>query len=403
VPEPLIVPLRAPRPVLGAGGDLKNALCLLDGDRALFGPHVGALAQVATQAHWRASAAALAELAGVAPAVVACDAHPRYASRALAARLGLPVIEVQHHHAHVAACLAENGERGPAIGIAFDGTGYGDDGAIWGGEALVADLCRAERVGHLESLPLAGGDAAVRAPRRVAAAYELALLGTVDARTRAALGATQVAVLERMLARGLNTVPTSSAGRLFDAAAAILGLGEDVTYEGQAAMRLEALARRRLDPPTLTLSLREREPVQATRCITRFPLPQGAGQGEGVMTIPYPFALDAGVVRLRALLAALLADRDAGVDVAATAARFHATMVAIVVALARHARDQSGLATVALGGGCFQNRLLLDGSVAALRADGFRVLVHRRVPANDGGLALGQAVVAAARLMGEAG
>jgi hydrogenase maturation protein HypF len=167
-----------------------------------------------------------------------------------------------------------------------------------------------------------------------------------------------------MIARGLNTVPTSSAGRLFDAVAAILGLGDEVTYEAQAAMRLEGAA---ASAPT------QRRP-------------------------PYPFTVAAGIVRLRPLLAALLADRDAGVDVATIAARFHATMVAIVVALARHARERSGLATVALSGGCFQNRLLLDGSVAALAGDGFRVLVHRRVPANDGGLALGQAVVAAACL-----
>ena len=362
VPERLVVPITAPRPLLAAGGDLKNTLCLLDGDRALLGPHVGALAHVATQAHWRATATALADLAGVAPTAVACDAHPQYASRALAERLGLPLVAVQHHHAHVAACLAENGDRGPAIGIAFDGTGYGDDGAIWGGEALLADLSRAERVGHLEYLPLAGGDAAVREPLRVAAAYELALLGAVDARTRAALGEEPVAVLARMIARGVNTVPTSSAGRLFDAVAAILGLAADVTYEGHAAMRLEAAA--------------------------------GAVIPEG----PYPFALDAGIVRLRPLLAALLAERDAGIGVATIAARFHATMAAIVLALARHARACSGLATVALSGGCFQNRRLLAGSVAALAGDGFRVLVHRRVPANDGGLALGQAVVAAARL-----
>ena len=366
VPERIAVPLRAARAVLGVGGDRKNAFCLLDGERALLGPHVGALEQLATQAHWRASLAALAELAGVAPAVVACDPHPGYASRVLAQRLGLPIIEVQHHHAHVAACLADNGERGPAIGIAFDGTGYGSDGAIWGGEALIADLSRAERIGQLEYLPLAGGDAAVRHPLRIAAAYELALLGEVDARTRAALGATQVGVLERMIARGLNTVPCSSAGRLFDAMAALLGLADDVTYEGHAAMRLEAAC--------------------------------ASAQGAGIATTPYPFTIDAGLIRLRTLLAAVLAERDAGVAVATIAARFHATMIAIVLALARHARAHSGLATVALTGGCFQNRLLLDGSVAVLAADGFRVLVHRQAPANDGGLALGQAVVAAARL-----
>jgi len=370
-PSRIAVPLHAARAVLGAGGDQKNAVCLLDAAGALLSPHVGSLAPLATQAHWRASVAALVELAGGAPAVVAFDAHPAYASRALAAALGLPTVEVQHHHAHIAACLADNFERGPVIGIAFDGTGYGSDGAVWGGEALIADLRGAERVGQLEYLPLAGGDAAVRQPLRVAAAYQLALRGAVDARTAAALGATQIGVLERMLAGGVNTVPTSSAGRLFDAVAALLGLGDDVTYEGHAAMRLEAAAR---------------------ACS-----PSGAGRAAANADDGYPFAIDAGVIGLRPLLDAVLAERDAGVPTPRIAARFHAAMVAIVVALARHARARSGLTSVALSGGCFQNRLLLDGGVAALAADGFRVLVHHQVPANDGGLALGQAVVAAAR------
>jgi hydrogenase maturation protein HypF len=279
------------------------------------------------------------------------------------------LVAVQHHHAHVAACLAEHGRRGAAIGVAFDGTGYGTDGAIWGGEVLIADLHHFDRVGHLEYLPLPGGDAAIRHPARLAAAYLLALFGDVrEERLRAVVGPSAIAVLQQMIARNINTIATSSAGRLFDVVAALLGVADEATYEGQAAMQLEALAR------------------------------SGASPAWDAQIEGYPFDVVAGVVGLRSLLAAILRDCDRGVAGAVVARRFHRTMAAIVRALARHARALSGLGIVALSGGCFQNQLLLDDSLALLAADGFDVLVHAQVPANDGGLALGQAVVAAARL-----
>jgi hydrogenase maturation protein HypF len=362
IPQRLATPVRPAAPVLGVGGDLKNAFCLLAGDGALLSQHVGALRQVATQAHFRASLAHLMRLSGIRPALIAHDLHPDYASRALAKRLGAPCVAVQHHHAHVASCLAEHGQRGPAIGIAFDGTGYGSDGAIWGGEVLIADLVGFRRIGHLEYLPLPGGDAAIRHPARVAAAYLLALFGEVrDARLRAALGDPMLATLRRMIERRINTVPTSSCGRLFDAVAALLGIADAVTYEGQAAVMLEALARRDGD---------ERA---------------------------YPFTIADGVVALAPLLAALGAEHADGVADERIARRFHRTLAAIVQAQARAARAQTGLGIVALTGGCFQNRLLLADCLERLNGDGFTVLLHRQVPANDGGLCLGQAVVAAAR------
>jgi hydrogenase maturation protein HypF len=368
-PVRLAVPVRPPRAVLGVGGDLKNVFCLLDRRGAVMSQYIGAMQQAATQTYFRDSLAKLERLTGVNAAVAACDLHPDYASRRLAERLGLPLVAVQHHHAHVAACLAEHGRRGAAIGVAFDGTGYGTDGAIWGGEVLIADLHHFDRVGHLEYLPLPGGDAAIRHPARLAAAYLLALFGDVrEERLRAVVGPSAIAVLQQMIARNINTIATSSAGRLFDVVAALLGVADEATYEGQAAMQLEALAR------------------------------SGASPAWDAQIEGYPFDVVAGVVGLRSLLAAILRDCDRGVAGAVVARRFHRTMAAIVRALARHARALSGLGIVALSGGCFQNQLLLDDSLALLAADGFDVLVHAQVPANDGGLALGQAVVAAARL-----
>ncbi len=366
-PLRIAVPVRPDCAVLGVGGDFKNAFCLLDRRGAIMSQYIGALECVATQTHFRASLAKLEDLTGVRAAVAACDLHPGYASRRLAGELGLPCEAVQHHHAHVAACLAEHGRPGPAIGVAFDGTGYGSDGAIWGGEVLIADLVAFERIGHLEYLPLPGGDAAIRHPARIAAAYLLVLFDDVpDAGLRAALGAPTIALLRGMVARRLHTVETSSCGRLFDAVAALLGIGGEVTYEGQAAMQLEALARS---------------------------APAGAADS-------YPFEVDAGVVRLRPLFVALLAERARGVPAAIVARRFHRTLAAVVGAQVRRAHALSGLRSVVLSGGCFQNQLLLSDCLAMLEEDGFEVLVHRQVPANDGGLALGQAVVAAARLSG---
>jgi hydrogenase maturation protein HypF len=363
VPRAITVALEARQPILAVGGDIKNAFCLLAGRSAMMSQYVGALENAATRDHFFDALEKWIELTAIRPTLAAHDLHPLTAGRAIAQRLGLPAVAVQHHHAHVAACLAENRHRGAAIGIALDGTGYGTDGAIWGGEALVADLSEFRRVAHLEYLPLPGGDAAVRNPLRVAAGYQLAQFGEIrDARIARALGAERVEVLRTMLARRINTVATSSMGRLFDAVAAILGVRDEVTYEGQAAIELEALARQ----------------AAADRA-------------------SYPAPLRDGVIRVGELLDAILSDAQAAVPPPAVARRFHNTVVAMIHAMASLARDESGLEMVALSGGCFQNRLLLEGAVDELERDRFTVLVHREVPAGDGGLALGQAVVAAAR------
>ncbi len=358
-PRVLKVPVDSSEAVLGIGGDIKNSFCLLAGGQAFMSQHIGTLENAAAQDHFLDALDKWLVLSGIQPAVAAHDLHPLSATRQLAARLGIETVAVQHHHAHIASCMAENGHRGPAIGIAFDGTGYGADGAIWGGEALVADFSHFDRLSHLEYLPLAGGDAAIRHPIRIAAAFLLALFGEIaHAPLHERLGEERARVLARMVERRLNTVETSSCGRLFDAVAALLGVRDQVTYEAQAAIELETLARQS---------------------------PRGR---------LYPLSLEDGVVRLGAMMAAILDEITRGIPPAEVARAFHDSIAEAARLMAADARARSGINVVALSGGCFQNRLLLAESVERLQRDGFTVLVHQRVPANDGGLSLGQAVVA---------
>ena len=363
-PRALTAPIEAPVPVLGIGGDLKNSFCLLAGRQAFMSQHIGTLENVATQDHFRDSLDKWLALTGITPRVAAHDLHPQSAARELAAHLGMGTVAVQHHHAHLVACMAEHGHQGPAIGLAFDGTGYGADGAIWGGEAMVLDFFGFRRLSHLEYMPLAGGNAAIRHPARIAAAYMLALFGEIaDARSREFLGEERVRILTKMIERRISTVQTSSCGRLFDAVAALLGVRDEVTYEAQAAIELEALAR------------------QSSRT-----------------NRTYPFSLEDGVVRIGGMVSAILDEITRGVAKADIARAFHESIAEVVRRMAADAKAKSGINVAALSGGCFQNRLLLAASVERLERDGFTVLVHQSVPANDGGLAYGQAVVGAARL-----
>jgi hydrogenase maturation protein HypF len=280
---------------------------------------------------------------------------------------------VQHHHAHIASCLADNGEEGPVIGVAFDGTGFGADGTIWGGEFLLADLAGFERAGHLEPVPMPGGAAAIRQPWRMAAAYlDAADAGEVAAGLEVAgrnAGRWQDVVA--MARRSINAPLTSSAGRLFDAVAALLGVRDTINYEGQAAIELEQLA----DPA-------ERGAYRASIG------PGAAGPGGG-----------AGPLRVRGadLVRAAAEDLLAGAAPPVIAARFHRGVAAAIAEVCAALRERSGLGTVALSGGVFQNLLLLGQVVDLLEESGFRVLTHARVPPNDGGISLGQAVVAGAR------
>ncbi|MCS0604864.1 carbamoyltransferase HypF [Streptomyces sp. LP11] len=368
VPRPLRLPVPV-RPTLAVGGDLKNVPCLGEGDLAWFGPHIGDMGELATLEAARRAETHLTRLSGVTPALVAADRHPGYHSTALARRRAedLPLRLVQHHHAHIAAAMAEHGLDGrtPVIGVAFDGTGYGDDGTVWGGEILLADYTGHRRFARLSPAPLPGGDAGVANPCRLALArlWAAGLPWDPDLPSTAACSDVERAVLRRQLERQVACAPTSSAGRLFDAVASLLGLCHRAAYEAQAALELEAAAA---------------EGWHADSGAHPF----GISEGHGV---PWEFTPP---------LAALLADLRRGTPAPVLAARFHRGLARAVAGICRRARTATGLTTVALTGGVFANALLEEEATALLAGDGFTVLRHREVPPNDGGLALGQLMVA---------
>ncbi len=364
VPEPITLPFDSV-PVLAVGAELKNAVCMTRGGEAFLSPHVGDLENPEAARFFEEVIGKLKRLLAVEPAAVAHDLHPDYFSTRWAAASRLPREPVQHHHAHIASCLAEHGRTGRAIGIAFDGTGCGPAGELWGGEILVADLSAFRRLGHLRPLRLPGGEAAIREPWRVAAAAlldageGLDLLFGIDAR--------RLAGVRQLLERNVRAPAATGAGRWFDAAAALCGFFGPVTYEGQAAAELESLA---------------------GRCDAE-PYPFELGDPVGAA----PFEVD-----LRPVVQQIASDLRDGVRVPIISARFHETLARAMQKSSRRARELTGIATAAFSGGCFQNRLLTERAKELLESDGFEVLVHRRVPPNDGGLALGQAAVAGFRL-----
>ena len=365
-PEPVAVTRPFPRPVLACGAELKNTFCLAKDDRAFVSHHIGDLENAETLRSFTEGIEHFRRLFDIDPQVVAHDLHPEYLSTKYALELAeVDLQPVQHHHAHVASCLADNAADGPVIGVAFDGTGYGADGTVWGGEFLVADLASYERGGHLTPVPMPGGTAAIRQPWRMAAAYLDAVCpgtaaGRLDVMRRNQARWPAVVAMAR---RGVNSPLTSSAGRLFDAAASILGVRDAINYEGQAAIELEQLA----------------DPEEAAA------YPAGIEAG-------HPFRVRGGD-----LVQAVVDDLAAGTAAGVIAARFHHGVAALIEAGCLLLRERTGLRTVALSGGVFQNLLLLRAAVSRLEARGFRVLVHSRVPCNDGGISLGQAVIAAAR------
>jgi hydrogenase maturation protein HypF len=365
-PLPVALPFEV-APVLASGADLKNTCGVAAGRYAWLSQHVGDLDDLATQVALTASERHLEELTGVDPELVVADAHPGYRSAAWAREhaAGRPVRTVQHHHAHVASVMGEHGLglTDEVVGIAFDGTGYGTDGAVWGGEALVAGYKSFRRVAHLGYVPLAGGDASVLRPYRMAMAH-LRAAGVEwadDLPPVAVCPADERRVLAHQLDTGLGCVPTSSMGRLFDAVSSLVGARHRVDYEAEAAIGLEALAR--------TWDADE------------------APYAFGVVGAS-PAAMDPGPV-----VRAVVDDLRAGVPVAQVAARFHAGVAALVGSMADLARTETGLDVVALGGGVFANSLLLRTSVQRLEARGFTVLRPRLLPPNDGGIALGQILV----------
>ncbi len=369
-PFPVRLPFEVER-IFAVGPLLKNTFCLTRDQYAFLSPHIGDVETLETLEHYEATLAVYRHLFRLEPELVARDLHPDYLTTDFARRFaeeeGLPEpYPVQHHRAHVAGCLVDN-ERAedadPVIGVTLDGTGYGDDGAIWGGEWFAGDYREMRRVAHLEYLPLPGGAAAIRHPWRIAAAYLHALLPPEEFPAGEFCPA-EAGLIRQQVERRINTPLTSSMGRLFDAASALLGVCRDATYEAQAAIELE----------------------------------QAATTAEGAPEEPYPFNLeDEGgvtVIRVARLFEALLDEKARGTPVAEVAYRFHVTVARMVLRVCETIRAAEGLATVALSGGVFQNVLLLKLLLPLLEGAGFEVLLHQRVPSNDGGIALGQAVVA---------
>ncbi|GGO78535.1 carbamoyltransferase [Nonomuraea cavernae] len=407
-PEPLTLPLAAARPVLACGAALKSTFCLVRGRHAFVSQHLGDLESHETLRAYTTGIERLRRLLGVEPEVVAHDAHPDYPSTTYALGLdGVELVEVQHHHAHIASCLADNGEAGPVIGVAFDGTGHGSDGTVWGGELLVASLTGFRRAGHLEPVPMPGGVTAIRQPWRMAAAFLHAAAEPADGLDVARRNAARWPAVAALAALGGRGVPvTSSAGRLFDAVAALLGLRDAVTYEGQAAMALEHLvdpAVRDGYPVTVTSPLVGGRPVATTSPVIGGPPAAvtsplvGGRPGDATSTVGMRDDPAVVVIRSTDLVRAVVHDLRRGVPSGVIAARFHHGLAEAVVRAVLLVAGSTGLDTVALSGGVFGNLVLLGGVTDGLRGHGLRVLTHRTVPCNDGGVSLGQAAVAAAR------
>ncbi len=364
VPRALFLKKQMPT-VLATGAELKSTVCLTQGDRAFLSQHIGDLKNSEVFDSFKQTIAHLQQLLELTPEIVAHDLHPDFYSTRYAEQLsGVEKVAVQHHHAHLASCLADNDHNGEAIGIIFDGLGYGTDGKIWGGEFLVGGFDRFIRHGHLSNIEMPGGDAAVKEPLRMALSYLIKVYGE---------NLPQLALLERippddlalyrqMIVKGINSPLTSSCGRLFDGVAAMVGLRDIVTFEGQAAMELEQIA-----------------DLEEEGCY-----PFNLWRDEGGFVLGYP-----------ALISSIVDDLLSETPVSIISSRFHNTMAEVALSATRMIWNATGLETVALSGGVFQNRLLVEKTKYLLESDGFTVLTHARVPTNDGGVALGQAVIAA--------
>ncbi len=359
--------------VLATGGELKNTFCLTHHQHAFLSQHIGDMENIETLNAFTASVGHFSTLYGLQPEAVICDLHPNYLTTTwaneYASTNNLPLIQVQHHHAHIAAVLAEHGDTGqsPVIGVCLDGTGYGTDGAIWGGEFLLADYAHFERMACLKYVPLAGGDAAVKKPYRVALAHlwSAGMAWEDWLPSVAACPIVEQRILIHQFKTGLNAVPTSSMGRLFDAVAALIGIRQVVSYEAQAAIELESMA-------TLT---------DASYLFDLLSPPDGA------------IRIDASPV-----FRAIVGDLRAGVSPNHIAGKFHRGVADTILKICDLLRQKTGVNRVALSGGVFQNVLLLSLTSQALTRHSFEVLAHRAVPPNDGGLALGQAVIGAKQI-----
>ena len=405
-PESLTLSVELPLPLLACGAHLKNSFCVGKGRQAFISHHIGDLENLETLTSFREGIEHFQRLFDIYPEAIAYDLHPEY----LATKYALDTdvsqkIGVQHHHAHIASVLAEHGLHGPVIGVAADGTGYGSDGAVWGCEIMSADLTGFERLAHLTYVPLPGGEQAVRQPWRVAAAYLAQTYGDtfleLDIPFVRQLDPSKWRTLSQMIAKGINSPPTSSLGRLFDAIAALLCVRSEVLYEGQAAIELEMLAQSAYssgDPRGRHAQNGRHVPSERhAQEIKTYPftIQEQIGYGQG---LPPPWKQLPAKLDVTPMIRAIINDIQHNTSIHEIAMRFHCTIAELLATACLKAREQTELNTVALSGGVFQNRLLLEQLMTRLDALSFQVYINRRVPPNDGGLSLGQLAVAAARL-----
>ena len=366
-PFPIRLSFKAQQ-ILACGTELKNTFCATKDEYAFLSQHIGDMGNMETLEHFQTSIELYKRLFRLEPEIVAYDMHPDYLATkyALGSGESVQLVPVQHHHAHIASCMVDNGVDGEVIGVALDGTGYGTDGAIWGGEFLIADYRSFRRVGHLQYVPLPGGEAAIHKPYRMAIGHLYSLLGeeglTAALPFLGEMDELEVHIIKQQIDQEINAPLTSSCGRLFDAVSALLGFRGRATYEAQAAIRLEMIASDEDDGTSYPFPIVERDGIRA--------------------------------VQLADIWQGMLDDLLGQVPAPAIALRFHNTMAQISLDMCRVAASETGLNRVALSGGCFQNRLLFTKTVATLRDAGFEILTHSRVPCNDGGVSLGQAAIA---------
>ena len=368
VPHPIILDFKL-KEVLALGGELKNTISFSKENYVFLSQYLGDLKSVETLNFLKESIASLKKMFRINPEIIACDLHPDYLSTQYAeetrAKKGLRVVKVQHHHAHIVSCMAENNIKEKVIGVAYDGTGYGDDGNIWGGEFLLCDLKEYLRVGHLKYYPLPGGDKAIMEPWRMAYSYLYSIYGSrakkIDIDFNRRMDYDKLSIIEKMIDKNINSPLTSSCGRLFGAASSLIGIRDEISYEGQAAMELESFC---------ASGIKERYNF----CICK--------EGKEFIIDPQEIFID------------IIKDLKEGIDKKVIAAKFHNTVAEFTLNLCGKIRENTGINKIALSGGVFQNRYLTEKIISLLEKDGFQVYTQRKVPPNDGGISLGQAVVA---------
>ncbi len=368
VPHPIILDFKL-KEVLALGGELKNTISFSKENYVFLSQYLGDLKSVETLNFLKESISSLKKMFRINPKIIACDLHPDYLSTQYAeetrAKKGLRVVKVQHHYAHIVSCIAENNIKEKVIGVAYDGTGYGDDGNIWGGEFLLCDLKEYLRVGHLKYYPLPGGDKAIMEPWRMAYSYLYSIYGSrakkIDIDFNRRMDYDKLSIIEKMIDKNINSPLTSSCGRLFGAASSLIGIRDEISYEGQAAMELESFC---------ASGIKERYNF----CICK----------EG----------DEFIIDLQEIFIDIIADLKEGIDEKVMAAKFHNTVAEFTLNLCGKIKKSTGINKIALSGGVFQNRYLTERIISLLEKDDFQVYIQRKVPPNDGGISLGQAVVA---------